>query len=73
MCKHEFEGHADGVTCLLCGLNLTTLEYRDFLKNGEVPSSDKVEAEEKPDKVGAEEKPVTEKPKRQNNKKKVSE
>ena len=64
MCKHEFEGHADGVTCLLCGLNLTTLEYRDFLKNGEVPSSDKVEAEEKP---------VTEKPKRQYNKKKVSE
>ena len=64
MCKHEFEGHADGVTCLLCGLNLTTLEYRDFLKNGEVPSSDNVEAEKMP---------VTEKPKRQYNRRKVSE
>lgn len=63
MCNHEFIGHENGVTCNKCGLNLTTMEYRDFL-NGEVPTSVEVEAEEKP---------VTEKPKRQYNRKKVSE
>ncbi len=31
MCKHEFIGHEDGVTCNKCGLNLSIAEYRDFL------------------------------------------
>lgn len=40
MCKHEFIGHAEGVKCSLCGLTLTTEEYRKYLK-GEVKTEEK--------------------------------
>lgn len=31
-CKHRFQGHKDGVTCLLCGLRLSTEDYLRSLK-----------------------------------------
>lgn len=30
-CNHRFEGHADGVTCQLCGLRMTADEYAAYL------------------------------------------
>ena len=30
-CKHRFQGHKDGVTCLLCGLRMTPEEYAEYL------------------------------------------
>lgn len=32
-CKHQFQGHADGVTCLLCGFRLTQNEYVKIMKS----------------------------------------
>ena len=32
MCNHVFMGHADGVTCMRCGLRMTTDEYMAYLK-----------------------------------------
>lgn len=32
-CNHKFQGHKDGVTCLLCGLKLTPDEYFKRSKN----------------------------------------
>lgn len=29
-CNHEFQGHKDGVTCLLCGLKMSGREYADY-------------------------------------------
>lgn len=40
-CRHEFIGHAEGVKCSLCGLEMTTEEYREYLKGGK---AEKVEA-----------------------------
>ena len=31
-CNHKFQGHKDGVTCLLCGLRLSTEDYFRSLK-----------------------------------------
>lgn len=31
-CKHEFKGHDGGVTCIKCGLKMTTDEYLKSLK-----------------------------------------
>ena len=31
-CNHKFQGHKDGVTCLLCGLRMTAAEYAFFLE-----------------------------------------
>ena len=31
-CKHQFQGHANGVTCLLCGFHLTQDEYVKIMK-----------------------------------------
>lgn len=30
-CNHVFIGHADGVTCMRCGLRMTTDEYMAYL------------------------------------------
>lgn len=30
-CNHKFQGHKDGVTCLLCGLSMNPDEYREYL------------------------------------------
>lgn len=35
-CKHEFIGHAEGVTCSLCGLKMTQEEFRKYLKGEKV-------------------------------------
>ena len=32
-CNHKFQGHKDGVTCQLCGLQLTADEYFKQTKN----------------------------------------
>lgn len=52
MCKHEFTGHENGVTCNKCGLNLSIAEYRDFLdgKVEEVPKQAETVEAEKPKK-----------------------
>lgn len=34
-CAHKFTGHADGVTCQLCGLRMTTDEYVAYLNTPE--------------------------------------
>ena len=31
MCDHVFKGHAEGVTCMRCGLRMTTDEYMAYL------------------------------------------
>ena len=31
-CNHKFQGHQSGVTCLLCGLRLSTVDYLRSLK-----------------------------------------
>lgn len=41
-CNHKFRGHKDGVTCMICGLNMTPDEYQEYLN----PSAP--EAPEKP-------------------------
>lgn len=46
-CKHEFKGHADGVTCMKCGKTMTHSEYvrsmkRKGVKNETVRKSDGV-------------------------------
>ena len=30
-CEHVFRGHAQGVTCMRCGLRMTTDEYMAYL------------------------------------------
>ena len=30
-CNHVFMGHADGVTCMRCGLRMTTDEFMAYL------------------------------------------
>ena len=44
-CNHKFRGHKDGVTCMICGLNMTPDEYQEYL-NPSVPEAP--EAPEKP-------------------------
>ncbi|WP_219718834.1 hypothetical protein [Massilicoli timonensis] len=40
-CKHQFQGHADGVTCLLCGFHLTQDEYVKIMKSKNKEKQDK--------------------------------
>lgn len=37
---HKFQGHENGVTCLLCGLKMTQKEYASYLapKSAETPT-----------------------------------
>ena len=38
-CNHKFQGHQNGVTCLLCGLHLTTQQYHELLHPPESPQN----------------------------------
>ena len=40
-CDHVFKGHAEGVTCMRCGLRMTTDEYMAYLGTPEEPESPK--------------------------------
>ena len=39
MCEHVFRGHVDGVTCMRCGLRMTTDEYMDYPGTPEEPKA----------------------------------
>ena len=41
MCDHVFRGHAEGVTCMRCGLRMTTDEYMAYLGTPEEPEAPK--------------------------------
>ena len=41
MCNHVFRGHVDGVTCMRCGLRMTTDEYMAYLGTPEEPEAPK--------------------------------
>ena len=41
MCEHVFKGHAQGVTCMRCGLRMTTDEYMAYLGTPEEPEAPK--------------------------------
>ena len=40
-CDHIFKGHAEGVTCMRCGLRMTTDEYMAYLGTPEEPEAPK--------------------------------
>ena len=40
-CDHVFRGHAQGVTCMRCGLRMTTDEYMAYLGTPEAPKKPK--------------------------------
>ena len=40
-CDHIFKGHAEGVTCMRCGLRMTTAEYMAYLGTPEEPEAPK--------------------------------
>ena len=40
-CDHVFKGHAQGVTCMRCGLRMTTDEYMAYLGTPEDPEAPK--------------------------------
>ena len=40
-CNHVFMGHAEGVTCMRCGLRMTTDEYMAYLGTPEEPEAPK--------------------------------
>ena len=40
-CDHVFKGHAEGVTCMRCGLRMTTGEYMAYLGTPEEPEAPK--------------------------------
>ena len=40
-CDHVFKGHAEGVTCMRCGLRMTTDEYMAYLGTPEEPKAPK--------------------------------
>ena len=40
-CEHVFKGHAQGVTCMRCGLRMTTDEYMAYLGTQEEPEAPK--------------------------------
>ena len=39
-CDHIFKGHAEGVTCMRCGLQMTTDEYMAYLGTPEEPKEE---------------------------------
>lgn len=48
-CKHQFQGHKDGVTCMKCGLKMGVEEYINYLNpKEEVQEEIKEEVKEKP-------------------------
>ena len=40
-CEHVFKGYAQGVTCMRCGLRMTTDEYMAYLATPEEPEAPK--------------------------------
>ena len=40
MCEHVFRGLAQGVTCMRCGLRMTTDEYMAYLGTPEEPKEE---------------------------------
>ena len=46
-CDHVFKGHAEGVTCMRCGLRMTPDEYMAYLGTPEEPKEEP-EAPKKP-------------------------
>ena len=46
-CNHVFMGRAEGVTCMRCGLRMTTDEYMAYLNAPEEPKEEP-EATKKP-------------------------
>ena len=53
-CEHVFKGHADGVTCMRCGLRMTTDEYMAYLGTPEKPEATKKPKRAKKPKEGPE-------------------
>lgn len=51
-CTHTWRGHANGVTCMRCGMELTAEEYAEFLNPKEPEPKD-----EKKDQQGEQEQP----------------
>ena len=49
-CDHVFKGHAEGVTCMRCGLRMTTDEYMAYLGTPEEPKEEPKEEPEAPKK-----------------------
>lgn len=47
-CNHKFQGHKDGVTCLLCGLSMNPDEYREYLNPGDPETPEEPEKARKP-------------------------
>ena len=45
-CPHRWVGHADGVTCELCGMSLTQKEFVELLNGGPVTWTPDSSAEE---------------------------
>lgn len=45
ICNHIFKGHAEGVTCMRCGLRMSAEEYAAYLNP---PPKDEPEAPKKP-------------------------
>ena len=39
-CEHVFKGYAQGVTCMRCGLRMTTDEYMAYLNAPEEPKEE---------------------------------
>ena len=60
MCEHVFKGHADGVTCMRCGLRMTTDEYMAYLGTPEGPKEEPKEEPEAPKKPKRARKPKEE-------------
>ena len=60
-CDHVFMGRAEGVTCMRCGLRMTTDEFMAYLGTPEEP---KEEPNEEPKEEPKEEPEAPKKPKR---------
>lgn len=45
-CSHQWVGHADGVTCELCGMSLSQDEFVELLNGGPVTGTSDSSAEE---------------------------
>ena len=59
-CDHIFKGHAEGVTCMRCGLRMTTDEYMAYLGTPEEPKEEPKEEPEAPKKPKRARKPKEE-------------
>lgn len=44
-CNHKFQGHKDGVTCVICGVTMTPEEYAAHIKSASKPKPAKKKKE----------------------------